>query len=103
MRGQRQVTVTGRFQSFPELQNFPMPGKPIQAPVKAKVEAAATADGNGNGNGNEASYYLLIRANGPCERFVKGEGARAAYKVLGGVRLIRVNRNGVEVDVTPEG
>lgn len=97
MRGQRQVTVTGRFQSFPELQNFPMPGKPIQAPVKARVEAAATADGN------EASYYLLIRANGPCERFVKGEGARAAYRVLGGVRLIRVNRNGVEVDVTPEG
>lgn len=95
MRGQRQVTVTGRFQSFPELQNFPMPGKPIQAPVK-KAKVAAV-------DGNEASYYLLIRANGPCERFVKGDGARAAYKVLGGVRLIRVNRNGVEVDVTPEG
>lgn len=69
--------------------NGVMPGKPVIPPLKEK---------NGK-NGADPAYYIVYRLNGPCERFVKGESARKAYKVLGGVRLVRVNRDGGEVEL----
>lgn len=71
--------------------NGSMPGKPIVPPVKGKEE--------GKGKGTDPAYYIVFRLNGTCERFVNGESARKAYRVLGGVRLLRVNKDGSEVEL----
>lgn len=63
------------------------PGKPVRPPLKK--------------NGFDAAYYLVVRMNGPAERFRNSEAAREAYRVLGGRKLVRVNVNGSEVEVTP--
>ena len=65
--------------------NGMMPGKPVVPLVKGK--------------GTDPAYYIVFRLNGPCERFINGESARKAYKVLGGVRLLRVNKDGSEVEL----
>jgi len=71
--------------------NGNIPGKPIVPPVKGKeVEGV---------KGTDPAYYIVFRCNGPYERFVNGESARKAYKALGGVRLVRVNRDGGEVEL----
>ena len=75
--------------------NGTMPGKPIVPPVKEKGKGE---EGEGV-KGTDPAYYIVFRMNGPCERFINGESARKAYKVLGGVRLLRVNKNGSEVEL----
>ena len=74
--------------------NGTMPGKPIVPPVKEKGKGE-----EGKGKGTDPAYYIVFRLNGPCERFINGESARKAYKVLGGVRLLRVNKDGSEVEL----
>lgn len=69
--------------------NGNMPGKPIVPPMKKEKKDT----------GNDPAYYVVYRCNGPCERFINGESARKAYRVLGGVRLLRVNNNGSEVEL----
>ena len=69
------------------------PGKPIVPPVKGKGK-----EGEGV-KGTDPLHYIVFRCNGPCERFINGESARKAYRVLGGVRLLRVNKNGSEVEL----
>ena len=71
--------------------NGMMPGKPVVPLVKGKEEW--------KGKGTDPAYYIVFRLNGPCERFINGESARKAYKVLGGVRLLRVNKDGSEVEL----
>ena len=72
-----------------------MPGKPIVPPVKGKGK-----EEKGEGvKGTDPAYYIVFRCNGTCERFLNGESARKAYKVLGGVRLLRVNKDGSEVEL----
>lgn len=65
------------------------PGKPVVPPLKKE-------DGK---KGTDPAYYIVWRLNGPCERFLNGESARKAYRVLGGVRMVRVNKNGSEVEL----
>ena len=75
--------------------NGTMPGKPIVPPVKEKGKGE---EGEGV-KGTDPACYIVFRLNGPCERFINGESARKAYRVLGGVRLLRVNKNGSEVEL----
>lgn len=70
-----------------------MPGKPIVPPVKGKGKEVEGV------KGTDPAYYVVFRMNGPCERFINGESARKAYRVLGGVRLLRVNKDGSEVEL----
>lgn len=72
--------------------NGNMPGRPVVPPMKNN-------NGSEIANGNDPAYYIVWRLNGPCERFLNGESARKAYRVLGGVRMVRVNKNGSEVEL----
>lgn len=78
--------------------NGTMPGKPIVPPVKGNGKK----EGEGV-KGTDLAYYIVFRMNGPCERFINGESARKAYKVLGGVSLLRVNKDGSEVELEVRG
>ena len=71
--------------------NGNIPGRPVVPPMKNSK--------NNTESGNDPAYYIVWRLNGPCERFLNGESARKAYRVLGGVRMVRVNKNGSEVEL----